>query len=140
MAGKERNRRSVNGYPRASHWRSVIADWSRSGLSQRAYCDRKHLAVGTFAWWKHHLRSATPTCSRPTVPDRPEFVRVRVRGGEPAVGPPADSWRVSKQPSAAPPPASLEIVMSGDLTVRIYPECDVAMLIRVLDVLRGGLC
>ena len=42
---------------RQREWHTEIEAQQRSGLSQRAWCDQRGIPVGTFAWWKHQLRS-----------------------------------------------------------------------------------
>ena len=53
MSVKEcRTRRS------AAQWRKLIVAQRDSGLSQKAFCDRRELALSTFVRWKSRL--ATP--------------------------------------------------------------------------------
>jgi len=40
---------------REQSWRGHLGGWSRSGLSQAAYCRRHGLAPADFSWWKHEL-------------------------------------------------------------------------------------
>jgi hypothetical protein len=108
----------------------VIADWSRSGLTQRAYCEREDLAVGTFAWWKHHLKTERrATAERRSRSDTPPFVQVEVRG----------TAQRSELAEELPVPAGIEIV-SGDLVVRIFAGCDPTTLSHVVAALRGARC
>ena len=37
-------------------WETRIADWKRSGLSQRQYCLKHELALATFGWWRKRLK------------------------------------------------------------------------------------
>lgn len=41
---------------RARYWAGLVAAWERSGLSQAAFCRRRGVNGGTFAWWKGRLR------------------------------------------------------------------------------------
>jgi hypothetical protein len=41
---------------RERHWRRLIAQQRRSGLSQAAFCRRRRILPGTFAWWTSELR------------------------------------------------------------------------------------
>lgn len=43
---------------RAKHWRRVLWEWERSGLSQAAFCRERGIQAGTLAWWKRQLRQA----------------------------------------------------------------------------------
>jgi hypothetical protein len=68
-------------------------------------------------------------------------VRVLLREGDPTADPLAGSaqlqTRLSMEPSR---PAPLEIVLPGDVIVRVYPECEPSMLAHVIGALRGGHC
>jgi hypothetical protein len=109
--------------------------------TQRAYCERMQLAVGTFAWWKHRLGSAGSRRRGPAATDHPEFVRVRVRDGGPTGSKMTGSSALPDRPSSEPPrPAPLEIVLPGDVIVRVYPECETSMLARVIGALGAGRC
>lgn len=37
-------------------WKKRIAQWERSGQSQRAFCAKMSLALSTFQWWRRKLR------------------------------------------------------------------------------------
>ena len=39
-----------------TNWKKHIADWERSGQSQRAFCAKRDLALSTFQWWRGKLR------------------------------------------------------------------------------------
>jgi hypothetical protein len=39
-----------------SLWEKHIDNWDKSGLSQRAYCDKQKLNLGTFTYWRKQLR------------------------------------------------------------------------------------
>ncbi len=130
--------------PAASRWGSLTADWSRSGQTQRAYCQRMGISYGTFAWWRHHLaRSASaPIDVRPASSVSPRFVRVEML---PAGGPKPDRERNVALPDpgrafsrAAVVP--LEIILPGEIHVRVGRDCDPACLGRVLTLLRELAC
>ncbi len=117
---------------RASYWRSVIAECSKSGLSQRAYCERHGLANGTLSWWKHHLRTASRRTKRgSTAVTESRFAEVQVR--EDAISGSAASFSAV---SVAP----LEVVVAGDLVVRVHGDCDESLLLRVITALRRTGC
>ena len=49
MAGKRRDPAKVR------HWRMVLGDWRRSGLSVRAFCDGNGLSEPSFYAWRRRL-------------------------------------------------------------------------------------
>ena len=57
-------------------WEKRIADWKKSGLSQRAFCQQQGLAISTFCVWLRKIRQttnqshATPTTFLPVVVER----------------------------------------------------------------------
>jgi transposase-like protein len=53
MAEAERYRRRS-----AAQWRALVREYEASGLSQRAFCQRRGLVVGTFRQWRRQLASA----------------------------------------------------------------------------------
>lgn len=53
---------------RNSVWRERIAQWERSGRTQRAFCKERRLALSTFQWWRARLRQAVPAVTQPFVP------------------------------------------------------------------------
>jgi hypothetical protein len=130
--------------PAASRWSSLIADWSRSGETQRAYCQRMGISHGTFAWWRHQFaRSASaPTDVRQASSASPRFVRVEML---PAGGPKPDPERdvAATETGRAFSPVGivpLEIILRGEIHVRVGRDCDPAFLGRVLAVLREAAC
>jgi hypothetical protein len=38
-----------------AYWLKTLGDWSKSGISCNAYCERKGLSRSTFVWWKREL-------------------------------------------------------------------------------------
>lgn len=38
-----------------AYWESHLAAWKRSGLTQRAYCQRESIAYGSFKNWRSQL-------------------------------------------------------------------------------------
>ena len=35
----------------ADHWRRLVAEWSRSGLTQAEFCRRQRISAPALAWW-----------------------------------------------------------------------------------------
>ena len=94
-------------------WREHVRDWRASGLSVRAFCERRGLAEPSFYAWRRKLARHA---DRP-----PAFVAVRLVADEaPARG------------------AALEIVLARGRTVRVAPGFDAATLRRLLAVLEEG--
>ena len=58
----------------ASEWTAIMADYARSGLSQRVFCEQSELSIKSFARWRRRLRT--------TVVEQPEFVAVRAESTE----------------------------------------------------------
>jgi hypothetical protein len=43
---------------KGAYWKKRIAEWERSGQSQRVFCSERDLALSTFQWWRTKLRRA----------------------------------------------------------------------------------
>ncbi len=85
------------------------AQWRQSGLTQRAFCEREHLKLATFAYWVRKERDApelTPSILLPASPATSHFTEVRLA---PSVG----SF------AAAPPAPTIEIRYPDGTLVRI---------------------
>lgn len=67
---------------RCAHWRTVLEECRRSGLSQAEFCRRRGIPPGTLSCWKHKLAQASGRGRRPAavvaVPARPTFVPVQL--------------------------------------------------------------
>ena len=65
MAGKTKVAGGEAAAKRA-YWGKRIAEWERSGQTQRAFCAQRDLALSTFQWWRMRgkrreaKKSATP--------------------------------------------------------------------------------
>ena len=127
---------------RVAHWQAVVADWSESGLSQRAYCARMGIRPGTFAWWKHELFGGGRKRSRRR-PSQARFVRVEVR---PSTHPTDNSGQPSRESAQAVlelpalPTPLIELLLPTGIRVRIGAGCESELLGRVLSVLPDGRC
>src|SRR6516225_8691449 len=91
-------------------WRRWIDEWQASGLSARAFCQRRGLTVASFYAWRRVLRRRAA--------EKAAFVPVQVV---------ADG--VPTQASA------LEVVLADGRAVRVLPGFDAATLRRLLVVL-----
>lgn len=47
-------------------WAKRIAQWERSGKSQKAYCAARGLALSTFQWWRTRMKQM-PASNAPAV-------------------------------------------------------------------------
>jgi hypothetical protein len=96
-------------------WRRWIGEWRASGLSARAFCERRGLTVASLYAWRRVLRRRAA--------EKAAFVPVQVV---------ADA--VPAQASA------LEAVLADGRTVRVTPGFDAATLRQLLAVLEGRPC
>ena len=96
-------------------WRRWIGEWQASGLSVRAFCERRRLTAASFYAWRRVLQRRDA--------EKAGFVPVQVV---------ADA--VADRASA------LEVVLTDGRTVRVTPGFDVATLRQLLAVLEGRPC
>ena len=89
-------------------WRPVVAEFRRSGLSRRAFCDETGVALSTLGWWLTKARRAAPV---------PAFTEVRLPGLVPPA--PSQSWAV-------------EILTGEGVTIRYRDAVAVADLLHAL--------
>lgn len=92
------------------HWRRLIQQWQRSGLSVRAFCDRHQLTQPSFYAWRHRLQQRAAAAA--------PFVPVRVVPDAP--------------PLAA---GSIEVVLASGRRLRVAPGFDPAALRQLVAVL-----
>jgi hypothetical protein len=101
--GKTRDER------KEQEWRRWIGEWQASGLSVRAFCERRRLAAHRFYYWRRVLEQH--------VAEKAAFVPVQIV---------ADAF--------PPPTSALELVLHGRI-VRVGPGFDAATLRQLLTVL-----
>lgn len=79
-------RRTGRGYVRRSRaqWRRLVAEQAGSGLSQRAFCERRGLTYASFCGWKRRLGDEPVSEG-----DGAAFVEMAV-----APAPPSSGWDV----------------------------------------------
>ena len=94
-------------------WRRWIGEWRASGLSVRAFCDRRGLATPSFYSWRRVLQQRAA--------EQAAFVPVQV---------------VADAPPA--PASALELVLADGRVVRVAPGFDAASLRRLLAALAGA--
>ena len=96
-------------------WRRWIGEWQASGLSVRAFCQRRGLTVASFYAWRRVLQRRAA--------ERAAFVPVQVVAD-------AVSTRIG----------TLGVVLADGRTVRVAPVFDAATLRQLLAVLEGRPC
>ena len=111
--------------PRRAHWRGVLKDCARSGLSQAEFCRRRGIPPGTLAFWKHTLMREAAAPARRAGPSAPPPAFLPVR--------------IVSAPSAWPAAVGgdVEIVLASARVVRVRGPVDVAwlgQLVRALEV------
>src|SRR5262245_15059204 len=97
------------------HWRRWIGEWQTSGLSGRAFCQRRGLAIASFYAWRRVLQRRAA--------EKATFVPVQVV---------ADAGPIQT--------SALEVVLTDGRTVRVAPGFDAATLRQLLAVLEGRPC
>jgi hypothetical protein len=50
--------RAVEAVAKRALWSRRIGQWKGSGLTQRAFCAKRGLALSTFQWWRRRLADA----------------------------------------------------------------------------------
>lgn len=99
-------------------WNTRIDEWKRSGLSQRRYCEQRHLSLSTFQWWRARLREVdTPEEARST-----ELVEIPVKKTE------------METPESGKYHLAVEV---GRYTVGIQEAFDARELGKLLDLLES---
>lgn len=62
-------------------WRTLIAEQASSGMSQKAFCKHRRLALSTFANWKRRLASE-PVVENERAPDPSRWIDLGSLGAE----------------------------------------------------------
>ena len=96
-------------------WRRWIGEWRASGLTARAFCERRSLGEANFYAWRRVLDQRKAEAA---------FVPVRIVPDEPAVR----------------PGGGFDVVLASGRTVRVAPGFDAATLRRLLAVLEEKPC
>ncbi len=112
---------------RRAFWRTHVAAWRESGLTQRSYCHREHLPETQLSHWKHRLAKSQ---RRSKV--KRSLVPVQVLESMP---PERDSAVSASPRFAAVPTAALSLVFDGGLRLEIGAGFDAATLRQVVKVL-----
>lgn len=65
-----------------TYWQAHIDQWSKSDVSQKAYCQANDLSVATFGYWRKKLSTKKPSSNLiPMTVSAPTTVRVRLAWG-----------------------------------------------------------
>jgi hypothetical protein len=84
-----------NSEAKQCEWLDYISEWSRSGLSQKAFCEKQHLNYSNFKYWRQKLQADVPKAPSGFVPIliqhdvRQHEIRLELRGGHYV------HWRIS---------------------------------------------
>jgi len=108
---------------KARHWRELLGEAARSGISIREFCRRRRLKESQFYWWQRRLRLSR----RDGAASRP--------GGN---GQRASFALVSEEAGAMD--AGVELVLSGGQRLRITKGVEEATLRTVLAALEPAGC
>jgi len=102
-------------------WARRIRQWERSGLTAIEFAKANGLNAGTLSHWKWRItkeaRAAKRIAERTSAGDDATFVELTL---------PSSWWRVSDR---------IEIVIAGEVVVRVASDFDAETLRRVLAVL-----
>jgi hypothetical protein len=105
----------------ADLWRQRLQRFERSGLSTPAFCAKEGVSVPSFYAWRRRLRQpAAQQAARPAAPaaDATRLVPVRIAT------------------SAAP----VEVVLPGNVVLRLKPGCDLDFVRTLVATLGGRPC
>jgi len=111
---------------REKHWRRIVEEWRKSGLTQREFCRRKQESESSLAWWIRELnrrdRARGASTARATSKSKaaPSFIPVKLT-----------------PPTWIPAVPAFEIVVGGH-TIRVPAGFDPESLRRLVGVLEAG--
>lgn len=96
------------------HWSRHVAEWQRSGLSKKAYCERHDLSYWSLRYWAEKLSGASSAPGQPLV----ELAR-------------AAAAKDAEQRAA------IELVVGDRYLLRLWPSVRAAHLREVLAALEA---
>ena len=100
-----------------AHWRRLLEEQRRSGVSVAIFCRRRKIAVHPFYWWQRTLRERNGSVEGQAPEEKAGFVPVRL----PLFG-----------------IAPIEVVHREGHVIRVPAGCDVSSLCRVLQALNAS--
>ena len=113
---QEDNTRQQELEQKRQYWKTRIANWQASRLSQTEYCRRHELKFHQFVYWR---RKFTP---KPSVPI--SLVQVPVAA-------------VARATSYSSQSAALRVALAPDVCIEVSPGFDPPTLRQVVTALRG---
>jgi hypothetical protein len=119
---------------RARHWRLVLRECGRSGLSQAAFCRQHDIHPGTLAWWKRQLRQRESGTGRTS---RPGATAARGWTDGAIQEPPASGRFIELRRPEWTPQAGYEIVLPSGRVIRVPDRFDPQTLTRLLAVVES---
>jgi hypothetical protein len=110
------------------HWKSLLNEFRRSGLTQAEFCRRRQISLHSFRKHLYPPRPSRPAPGddRPSVAADPHFLPVTIRP-EPT-------------PSSTASPAHLELILPDGRRIAVAPGFDPHTLRHLLAVLEGRPC
>jgi transposase len=112
----------------AEQKREIVAESYGADLTPTEVAGKHGISSGQLYTWRHELLGLqTPVVSRAM----PQFAEVTIAAAPPSASPP-----VVTAPRPSPASGRIEIILPGNIVVRVDAEVDEAALGRVLDVLR----
>lgn len=114
---------------RQRHWLRLSRAWSRSGVSQQAFCAQQGIWFGSFAWWRCELRRRGLL-----EPTRPRERAVGTRDQSTTFLP------VAVVRPHSTPVAPIEVVIDARRSVRVRGDFDPDVLRRVIAALEERSC
>jgi hypothetical protein len=124
---------------RETHWRKVLAEWSKTGLTQTAFCRERGLSLSAFGWWKGELarrdaergpKQRAKSHARGSRGKTTGFLPVRVMGSREPGG-------AGERVGIGDGCIGLEVVLVNGRRVRVGSDVDDELLAKVVRVLEG---
>jgi len=136
---------------RENEVRGLLKEAACSGVSRAEFCRQRALKAGTLSWWKHQLKLRDRRRGRvqaeeqaPLTAPRGGTSPRRLHRRKPAE--PEATVRLvpltvrASVPAPAAVRSSLEVVVAGGRLVRVPPDFDGSVLIRLVETLEGSPC
>ena len=118
-------------FERESYWRGVLKQYSESGLSIRAFCQKNRISEGSFFSWRKRIQSRDADTAAVAVSDSSPNVAKLLSVD---IIDPADS---SKAQDSFASVALLEIATPNGFTLRVPRTMDPKQLGELLSVITG---
>ena len=109
---------------RSAYWQDLVDQWSRSGLSQAAFCRERGITYGSFTWWKRQLVSAAGGDAGP--------------GGSRSGRGRATKTGSFVEVQLGPARASYEVVLARGRVLRIYGPFDSESVSRLITAVEAA--